>query len=195
MLYTTTESQKAKILLALEANKQNNTKQINILNSILPIVKDYKGDINKRIETKVNKFLIDEYGYTEHKDYEGKIVKIGHVRSCYNVTNYGVTKSLSFNIYYNGAVMVDYNHDTRAYYINNDRNDKIELYSFKDKNELIEHIEYRIIHLKSYNDKIENNINNIDNIIDTHNRLVEYVNTYNDQLSSVITDELMIKGR
>lgn len=195
MLYTTTEGQKAKILLALEANKQNNTKQINILNRILPIVKDYKGDLNKRIETKVNKFLIDEYGYTEHKDYDNKIVKIGHVRSYYNVTNYGALKSLSFNIYYNGAVMVDYNHDTRDYYINNDRNDKIELYSFKDQSELIEIIEGRIKYLNNTNNKIQNNIDNIDNIIDTHNRLVEYVNTYNDQLSSVVTDELMIKGR
>lgn len=181
-----------RLKLNLDANISNTNKQIEILEFIRPITATYTGVISKRLATKLDKALKTQYGFKEYKNYDNKTNEWPNASTYYTNKNYGIIDNYSLNIHYNTAVKVDYNRDSKEYYIRTDDNDKIEFYSFKDVSELLVDIDNKIKYLKDSVIKMTDNLTNIEDIVKTYNQLGEYINDHNESLSHVLHDALRI---
>jgi hypothetical protein len=188
----------------LKAEILNSVKEIELLKYVYDVLPEYKGALNKRLETMLLKKLAEKYGTYEYKyNNEPNTPKYGqpseYDKTINNVTAYLSKATYSKTYYkltigYKGTEWRDtWNADNEKSKQFCDTNKTLQLYSWEDLVELAQQIRGRIEHLENTIGKLKDNIKHVDKYTREHKKLQQAISEHNEKISHVLADRLRIK--
>lgn len=188
----------------LKAEILNSVKEIELLQYVYDVLPEYKGVLNKRLETMLVKKLAEKYGTYEYKyNNEPNTPKYGQP-SEYDKTINNVTAYLSKETYsriccglaigYKGVGWRDtWNNDNEKSKQFVATNKTLQLYSWEDLVELAQQINGRIEYLNNTIVQLKDNIKHLDKYTREYKKLQQAIRDHNEKISYVLSDRLRIK--
>ena len=186
----------AKAKLTIAAELQNNALETELTEFVRGVVQNYTGQLNKRLETALNKALADRYGTYEYKHYDDSYGDKAGTPSEYDKTINNISAWLSsetyskkyykLGVHYKGTE-AGYNYETKATELQA-RNKTLEFYSWEDTAELLQQIDGRLQSLAATVVKLKDNQKHLDKYAREHNTLVAKLNAYNDTIRYALAE-------
>lgn len=178
--------------LKLTAGIFNLGKEVEIYDWLALIAGDYgTKPFNKRFETWLNKQSIERFGtHTvenwggagEHKEFEN--VRFGFYKQSWG-------DKYELNFYYKGQA-VRYDYDAKAAVLG-DSNEKEGLLSVSDIAEIVEWSKKCSSNRAMEREKARGNLVVLPELMEQHKKIKELIESFNDDISYIISDELRIK--
>jgi hypothetical protein len=204
--YKITESEVEKAKHHIKCAILNNAKEVEILEFLAEVLPEYTGVLNKRFETFINKKLAEKYGTYEYKYYNEPNTPMFGKPSEYDKTINYITAWLSGEQYASGAkywklgihytgteYAKSWNDNNESEYKYRAKNQTFDIWSWETLKELAERIPGKIEYTNKEIEKLKDNQKHLSKYARQHNKLIAELNTYNDQLSYVISDLYRIK--
>lgn len=188
----------------LKAEILNSTKEIELLQYVYSVLPEYKGVLNKRLETMLVKKLAEKYGTYEYKYNNEPNTPNYNKPSEYDKTINNVTAYLSKETYsrtyykltisYKGTEWRDtWNDDNEKSKQFVATNRTLQLYSWEDLVELAQQITGRIEYLNNTIVQLKDNIKHLDKYTREYKKLQQAIRDHNEKISYVLADRLRIK--
>lgn len=178
--------------LKLTAGILNLGKEVEIYDWLALIAGDYGSKpFNKRFETWLNKQSIERFGTHTVEDWggAGKHKEFENVRFSFSKKDWGDGYELNF--YYKGQA-VGYDYDAKKA-VMRDSNEREGLVSVESVDEIVDNAKKCSSNRAMEREKARGNLVVLPELMEQHKKIKELIDSFNRDISYIISDELRIK--